>query len=109
MMAVFHRRLREGKWTRAEFLVAVRQFSTDSIGGFWAWLALDSAIGAAAATTYATLPENVFLRSADCLHLVTALHHNFAELFTHDKYQTVAAAVHGLTPVAIQPSPSSEP
>jgi hypothetical protein len=35
LMGVFHRRLREKKWTRANFLAAVRQFTHDDIGGFW--------------------------------------------------------------------------
>ena len=101
LMAVFHRRLREAKWTSAEFLTAVRQFSADDIGGFWTWLPLDRVIVAAAASTFTTLPDNVFLRSSDCLHLVTALHHNFSDVFTHDKHQTAAAATLGLNPLAI--------
>jgi len=104
LMGVFHRRLREGKWTRADFLAAVRQFSADDIGGYWTWLPLESAIIEAAAATYATLPETVFLRSSDCLHLVTALHHNFAEIHTHDKHQIDAAAALGLKAVTIRPS-----
>jgi predicted nucleic acid-binding protein len=104
LMSVFHRQLREKQWTRDRFLTAVRQFSTDDIGGFWTWLPLDSAIIEAAAKTYTTLPDSVFLRSADCLHLVTALHHNFAEIHTYDKHQTDAAAALGLKPVAVQPS-----
>ena len=103
LMAVFHRRLREAKWTRADFSAAVRQFSADDIGGFWTWLPLDGVIIGAAANTFATLPDNVFLRSSDCLHLVTALHHNFTDVFTHDKHQTAAAATLGLNPVNIAP------
>jgi hypothetical protein len=80
-----------------------RQFSADDIGGYWTWLPPDSAIIEAAATTCTTLPETVFLRSADCLHLVSALHHNFAEIHTHDKHQADAAAALGIKPVAIQP------
>lgn len=96
MMGVFHRRLREGKWTRADFLAVVRQFSQDDIGGFWTWLPLTGPILEAAANTYTTLPETVFLRSSDCLHLVTALHHNFSEIHTYDVHQTRAAAALGL-------------
>jgi predicted nucleic acid-binding protein len=103
LMGVFHRRLREGKWTRDDFLASVRQFSTDDISGFWTWLPLDSAIIDAAANTYTTLPGNVFLRSADCLHLVTALHYNFDTVHTHDKHQTLASSALGLAAVAIQP------
>jgi predicted nucleic acid-binding protein len=99
LMGVFHRRLREGKWSRADFHTAVRQFSHDDIAGFWTWLPLDRPIVEAAAKTYATLPDTVFLRTADCLHLVTALHHNFAEIYTYDTQQAAAAGVLGLKPV----------
>jgi predicted nucleic acid-binding protein len=101
LMSVFHRRLRERSWTRAQFLTASRQFSTDDIGGFWTWLALDGHTTSAAAMIYSTLPEGVFLRSADCLHLVTALRHNFSEIYTHDRHQTIAASAVGLHAVAI--------
>jgi predicted nucleic acid-binding protein len=101
LMGVFHRRLREGIWTQADFLAAIRQFSNDDIGGFWTWLPLDKPIIETAAKTYATLPRTVFLRSSDCLHLVTALHHNFAEIYTYDTHQSVAASVLGLKAVSI--------
>ena len=50
----------------------------------------------AAANTYTTLPDTVFLRAADCLHLVTALHHNFGQIYTYDIHQTRAAAALGI-------------
>ncbi|HEY0967260.1 MAG TPA: type II toxin-antitoxin system VapC family toxin [Opitutaceae bacterium] len=99
LMAVFHRRLREGRWGRADFQTAVRQFQQDDLGGFWTWLPLDAAILNAAAQAYATLPETVFVRSSDCVHLVTALHHNFPEVYTYDRHQTLAAPALGLKPV----------
>lgn len=104
LMAVFHRRLREGRWSRADFQAAIRQFSADDIAGFWSWLPLDAPIMAASARIYATLPEGTFLRSADCLHLVTALHHRFAEIHTHDRHQAAAAGALGVRPVALPPA-----
>ena len=101
LMGVFHRRLREGRWSQADFQAAVRQFSHDDIGGFWTWLPLNREIITAAANTYATLPADVFLRTADCLHLITALHHNFTAIHTHDRHQTAAAATLGLEPVVL--------
>ncbi len=101
IMAVFHRRLRAGKWSRDEFLNSAGQFAADDIGGFWTWMPLDTTIVEAAAKTFTTLPTSVFLRASDCIHLVTAIHHNFAAIFTHDKHQTVAAAALGVEPVAI--------
>jgi hypothetical protein len=101
LMGVFHRQLREKTWSRDEFMIAIRQFTHDDIAGFWTWLPLDSPVIEAAAKVYATLPDSVFLRSADCLHLMTALRHNFAEIYTYDFRQSEAADVLGLKPVAI--------
>lgn len=103
LMGVFHRRLREGKWSRREFLAAIRQFSHDDIGSFWTWLPIDSLITEAAANIYTTLPHTVFLRSADCLHLVTALHYKFTEIHTHDAHQSTAAPVLGLKAIVVLP------
>jgi predicted nucleic acid-binding protein len=101
LMGVFHRRLREKRWTRADFQIAVRQFTTDDISDFFTWLPLDNASTEAAAKTYATLPDTIFLRSADCLHLVTALRHGIGEVLTHDGHQTAAAATLGIKATAI--------
>jgi predicted nucleic acid-binding protein len=102
LMGVFHRRLREHKWTKDVFLAVVRQFSKDDIGGYWTWLPLDGVIVEQSVKTFMTLPETIFLRTADCLHLVTALHHGFAEIHTHDTHQTQAASALGLTAISIQ-------
>lgn len=99
LMGVFHRQLREKRWKQAEFRTAIRQFTNDDVGGFWTWVALDSAIIEAAAKTMTTLPDAVFLRSADCLHLVSAMHHGFSEIYTYDSHQASAAPVLGLTPL----------
>jgi len=99
LMGAFHRRLREGTWTEIDFLAAVRQFSQDDISGFWTWLPLEKSIAEAAARTFVTLPSSVFLRSSDCLHLMTALHHNFSEIYTYDIHQTAAAVTVGLEAV----------
>ena len=99
LMGVFHRQLREKKWTRAKFLTAVRQFTNDDIGGFWTWLPLDATIIEAAARTYTTLPDSVLLRAADCLHLVTAMHHSLSEIYTYDRHQIASATALGIKPV----------
>jgi uncharacterized protein len=101
LMGVFHRHVRESTWGRDQFLTAIRQFNHDDIAGFWTWLPLDSTVIKAAAQVYATLPDSVFLRSADSLHLVTALHHNLTEIHTYDVRQSAAAIVLGLRPVAV--------
>jgi predicted nucleic acid-binding protein len=102
LMGVFRRRLRERKWTKDEFLATVRQFSQDEIGSYWSWLPLDSVIVEQSVKTFTTLPESIFLRTADCLHLVTALHHGFATIHTHDAHQLKAATALGLDAVEIR-------
>jgi uncharacterized protein len=102
IMGVFHRRLREKKWTAKVFRTVVRQFARDDIGGYWSWLPLDGMIVDLSMKTYTTLPEDVFLRTADCLHLVTALHHGFSVIHTHDAHQIKAASALGLTAELIQ-------
>lgn len=99
LMGVFHRQLRERVWTHDQFLAAVRQFANDDVGGFWTWLPLDSAVIDAAAKTFGTLPGSVWLRSSDCLHLVTAIHHGFTDIYTYDVRQGDAALALGLKPL----------
>ena len=48
LMSVFHRRLRERKWTREQFQVAAGQFSRDDALKYWSWLPVSSLIGVAA-------------------------------------------------------------
>jgi predicted nucleic acid-binding protein len=99
IMGVFHKRLREGLWNETQFLAGVRQFSKDDLSGFWTWLPLDKTITEAAAKIFTTLPATVFLRSSDCVQLVTALHHKFSEIYTYDSHQSAAAAILGLKAV----------
>ncbi len=102
LVAVFHRQLRERRWSRDEFATIVRQFSTDEVVGYWTWVPLDSGIIEKVVRSYPTLPEDVFLRAADCVHLVTALHQGFTEVHTHDAHQRDGAGALGLTAVAIE-------
>lgn len=100
-MGVLHRRLRERRWDRDEFLTVARQFSTDEMSGYWTWVPLDGGIVEQVVRTYATLPEDVFLRTADCLHLVSAMRHGFTEIHKHDSHQRDGASALGLAAVAI--------
>ncbi|HLB34848.1 MAG: hypothetical protein A3F67_03370 [Verrucomicrobia bacterium RIFCSPHIGHO2_12_FULL_41_10] len=101
LMGVFHRRLRERKWNRDEFMAVVQQFSHDDIEGHWSWLPLDGTIVEQASKIFIALPDSVFLRSSDCLHLVTALYYRIKEIYTYDAHQIQAASVLGLKPISI--------
>lgn len=80
----------------------VRQFATDEVGGYWTWVPLDGGLVEQVVRVYATLPDDILLRTADCLHLVTARRHGFTEIHTHDDHQREAAGALGLRAVAIE-------
>lgn len=101
LMAVFHRRFREKKWSFDEFRAATRQFVKDDLAGYWTWAPLETEVVREAANVFCTLPPTVFLRGADCLHLVTALRHGFTEIYTHDIHQQKAAPALGLAAITI--------
>ena len=101
LLSVFHRRLREHRWTQRQFQDAAAQLSRDDAAGYWTWLPLSSIIVGAAIQLYLSLPKNVFLRASDCLHLVTALHHGFEELCTFDRHQQEAVQALGLAVIKL--------
>jgi predicted nucleic acid-binding protein len=96
LMSTFHRQLRERKWTRGQFNDVAGQFNRDNTVQYWTWSPVTSAIIGAASQLYLSLPESVFLRASDCLHLITALHHGFEKLCTFDRHQLAAAQALGL-------------
>jgi predicted nucleic acid-binding protein len=101
LMSVFHRRMRERKWTREQFQAATSQFNRNEAAKFWTWVPVSSFILGAASQLYLSLPGNVFLRANHCLHLVTALHHRFEEVCTFDRHQQKAVQVLGLTVIKL--------
>jgi PIN domain len=100
-MSVFHRRMQERTWTREQYQTAANQLGRDDTAQYWTWVPVSSFLIGAASQLYLSLPENVFLRASDCLHLVTALHHGFEELCTFDRHQFAAAQGFGLAVIKL--------
>lgn len=101
LLGVFHRRLRERKWTRREFLACVRQFQRDEADGLWSWMPVDADTMSAVCETFLTLPETLFLRTSDCIHLMTAIKQGFEAIHTHDRHQSEAAEHLGLKSITL--------
>lgn len=101
LLGVFHRRLRERNWTRREFSACIRQFQRDEADGFWVWSPVDEATLSAVCEAYLALPETLFLRTADCIHLMTAIKQGFDAIHTHDRHQSAAAEHFGLNPITL--------
>jgi uncharacterized protein len=101
VMSVFHRYWREGLWSREQFSHAVERFEQDDLRGTIDWVPLNEAIVAYSANIYSALPNDMFLRASDCLHITTALHSDYREIHTHDLRQAKAADALGLTVVRL--------
>ena len=78
LMSVFHRNLREGKITRAEWNLILRQFELDESSHLWTWLPVTPGLIENAAQRFKELSASVYLRAADALHLACAAEHGFA-------------------------------
>lgn len=96
--AVFHRKWREGEFSERAFREVSDQFADDCAAGLWTWLPLTDELIAGAAAAIRTLPKEVFLRSADALHLVCAREHGFGEIYTNDRHMRGAAGHFRLAP-----------
>lgn len=101
LMAVFHRRWREGKWDQGTMTHTMRQFEQDDLSGYWGWVPVDRAVTDLAARMFASLPSTVFLRAADAIHLATAMRQGAKALHTHDVHQAKAAAVLGIRVITL--------
>ncbi|MFA6959554.1 MAG: type II toxin-antitoxin system VapC family toxin [Opitutaceae bacterium] len=101
LFGVFHRRMRERTWTKGEFQACVRQFQRDEADGLWNWVPVDTAILSAVCETFLVLPDTLFLRTADCIHLTTAINQGFDAIHTHDRHQSATAAHFGINPITL--------
>ena len=94
--AVFHRKLREQTITTAIHRELHRQFDDDLASGIWRFLPVSEPLLLKTHAAYKTLGPSVFVRSADCLHLVAAREAGFAEIYSNDRHLLAAAAHFGL-------------
>lgn len=92
---VFHRKLREGKATKAECAALFDQFETDCESGLWTWLPLTDDLVASAVRRFRELSPKVPLRSADAIHLISAREHGLDAVFTNDARVIAAASEFG--------------
>lgn len=103
VQSVFHRHLREGKLTAAEYQALGRRFEDDQAADLWHWLPVTEKLVRDSVTRLQTLPSATFLRSADCLHLCAAADAGFKEIYSNDRHLLAAAPLFGLRPVNVIP------
>jgi predicted nucleic acid-binding protein len=94
--AALHRKLREGSITRAHLDIVFRQLELDERERMWTWLPLTEKVIAGVAVAFRGLPESVYLRAGDAVHLVSARTYAFTEIWSGDLHLIAAAPHFGL-------------
>lgn len=89
--AVIHRHLREGNLTAREAQEVLEDFALDEADGVWQWLPVTSQLLTLVCDQIKTLPQNVFLRTVDAIHLTCAKSHDFLEVYSNDRHLLAAA------------------
>ena len=91
--AALHRKLREGELTSEQHQAVLRQLSLDEASAVWHWIPLSAAVMTAVVDLFRYLPSEVFLRTGDAVHLISAREHGFQEIFSSDR-RLLASAPH---------------
>jgi predicted nucleic acid-binding protein len=92
-LSVFHRKFREGAFSRDTLCVLLSQFQKECAIGAFSWLPLSNIVIADLHKIYANLPKSAHLRAADAVHLACAGENGFKEIYSNDR-QLLAAAGH---------------
>lgn len=89
--SIVRRHARERHITKREMAAIVKEFHQDEADGVWRWFGVTSELLEQARTAVLGLPDRVFLRSGDALHLACAREHGFRQVYTNDRHMLEAA------------------
>ena len=103
LAATFHRNLRQGTITTAEFRLLWKQYDLDEENRIWTWLPVRQELLADVVVRFRKLAPSVFLRSGDALHLSTALEHGFDKIHSNDAHLLAAAKAFKIKGVNVIP------
>ena len=92
-----HRQVREGNLARTDAEQVYRQFRLDEDAGLWVFFPVTADLIRQGCATIDGLPDTVFIRSADALHLACAREQGFTEIYSNDRHLLAAAPHFGLT------------
>lgn len=95
--AVLHRRVREGLASAEETTDLASRFSNHARDGLWNLIPVTEALLRRTATLMISAPRDIFLRTADAVHLTTAQELGERDIWTNDRHMLAAAPYFGLT------------
>jgi predicted nucleic acid-binding protein len=93
----FHRHMREGWLSRAQFHELARAFLKHVDAGVWTLVPVSDAMLKRIGTLVSAVPATVYLRAGDAVHLTTAEEAGEQEIWTNDRHMLAAAPHFGLT------------
>ncbi len=95
--SVLHRRLREGSSSQSDARDLASRFSAHIDDGLWNLIPVSEALLRTTSTLMVSAPRDLFIRTADAVHLMTA--HEIGErvVWTNDRHMLAAAGYFGLT------------
>ena len=94
--AVVHRRVREGSTTPADARELVFHFAKHVEEGLWHLVPVNEGLLRRTSALIVSAPYDLFLRTADAVHLATAQEIGEREVWTNDRHMLAAAAYFGL-------------
>ena len=94
--AVIHRRLREGASSLSDARELASRFSKHVEEGLWNLVPVNEALLRRTSALMFSAPVNLFIRTADAVHLVTAHEIGERDVWTNDRHMLAASTYFGL-------------
>lgn len=94
--AVLHRRLREGAATAKDARDLATRFAEHVEAGLWNLIPVTETLLRRTGALIVSAPSDLFLRTADAVHLTTAQEARQHEVWTNDRHMLAAAGYFGL-------------
>ena len=95
--AVLHRRMREGAASPRNARELASRFSEHIEDGLWNLIPVNEALLRRTSALMLAAPRDLFIRTADAVHLTTAHEMGERVVWTNDRHMLAAAAYFGLT------------
>ena len=94
---VIHRRLREGSFSRKDALEISSRFYEHVQEGLWKLMPIHEPLLRRTSALIVSGPPDLFIRTADAVHLTTAREAGELDVWTNDRHMLASAAYFGLT------------
>jgi predicted nucleic acid-binding protein len=94
---VIHRRIREGACSPSDARGLASRFSKHVAEGLWNLIPVNEALLRRTSALMLSAPRDIFIRTADAVHLATAYEIGERDVWTNDRHMLTAASYFGVT------------